>query len=291
MKKEKNVKNKGFWGKMRFHYRIIALNENTLEEAWNTKLSILKICIYLIIYALILIAITSFFIIVSPIRYYLPGYMDSEVREKYLRTSLKLDSIEKAQSINMQYLNNLKLFIEGKVPEDYILDLDSNQIVLENDPRLSKSKIEQEFISQYEENEENTLNIIPSNDSRNQFFFEKPVNGNIIEKFGNNPEKNGIVFFVSKTEPVLASSNGTITYIGYDPDNKRTIQIQHKNGYLSIYKGLTEASKKIGDEVKSGEAIGNIKVDKQQDESKPQTLTYELWNKGQEQNPELFIIY
>lgn len=287
---QKNNKKKGdFWKTLKFNYRVSALNENTLEEVWRIRTSILKGMFLVLFGALFLIAITSVIIITTPIRYYLPGYMDVEIRDKAAKTAIKIDSLERVQMLNNQYIENLRLIMEGELPADYATKEHTSDIVSENDPRLAKSKLEADFTSKYEDKEKYTLNVFPETESNtNKIFFSKPVNGVINDRHNALLGQNGISFNVIKTEPVIASSNGTITYIGYEPDSKKNIQIQHKNGYLSIYKGITETTKKVGDEVKAGEAIGIIRVD---DKEKNQKLTYELWNKGEPLDPELFILF
>ena len=69
-----------FWKKMRFKYKLSFLNENTLEEVFTLRLSRLSGVLTLAIFVVFLITLTSIVIIKTPIRNYLPGYLDSEIR-------------------------------------------------------------------------------------------------------------------------------------------------------------------------------------------------------------------
>lgn len=48
----------------------------------------------LALFAFLLIAFTAFIIIKTPIRNYLPGYLDVEVRKEIMQNALRADSLE-----------------------------------------------------------------------------------------------------------------------------------------------------------------------------------------------------
>ena len=48
---------------------------------------------------LFLIAVTAFIIIKTPIRNYLPGYLDVEVRKEIMQNALRADSLERMMEI------------------------------------------------------------------------------------------------------------------------------------------------------------------------------------------------
>ena len=81
MGKKKQVNKKSFWHRMRFKYKLSFFNEGTLEEVWSFRLSRLSALATLVVFALILITVTSLIIIKTPIRNYLPGYLDVEIRK------------------------------------------------------------------------------------------------------------------------------------------------------------------------------------------------------------------
>ena len=65
-----------------------------LEEVWSFRLSQLSVFIYTCLFAFFLITVTSVIIILTPIRNYLPGYLDMEVRNEILQNVLRADSLE-----------------------------------------------------------------------------------------------------------------------------------------------------------------------------------------------------
>lgn len=289
--KNKNKDKNNFWKKIKFRYRFSAINENTLEEVWRIKTSVFSGAMIFILSGLFLVTVTATLIIATPIRYYLPGYLDVEIRNKSIQTSLKIDSLEQRLLLNDEYIKNIKNVMLGTVPASLVNELDSAKQILENNPKLSKSEIENEFVSQYENEAKYSLSVLQNNNNNpaTVVFFNKPIKGAVIDKFDLKQNKFGMVINVASSEPVVATSDGNIIYIGYDVDNKIIVNIQHKNGYTSIYKGLTETSKKMGDAVKGGEAIGTIKVNKDSDNKN--IFEFQLWNKGIAINPEQFILF
>ena len=286
----KNKDKNNFWKKIKFRYRLSAINENTLEEVWRIKASVFSGAVIFLLLGLFLVIITSTFIIATPIRYYLPGYLDVEIRNKSIQTALKIDSLEQKLLLNDEYIKNIKNVMLGTVPASLVTELDSAKQILNNSPKLEKSEIEKDFVSKYEDDAKYSLNILQNNNNvANAVFFSKPIKGAVVQKFDLDNSNYGLTINVVSSEPVLATSDGNIIYIGYDIDNKMIVNIQHKNGYMSIYKGINVVSKKMGDSVKSGEAIGTIKVDS--DSETKNLLEFQLWNKGTAINPEQYILF
>ena len=81
-KRKRNTNKLSFWKRIRFKYKLSFINENTLEEVWSFRLSQLSVFISLGVFAFSLVAFTALIIIMTPIRNYLPGYLDVEVRKE-----------------------------------------------------------------------------------------------------------------------------------------------------------------------------------------------------------------
>ena len=97
-KQRKNNK-KSFWHRIRFKYKLSFFNETTLEEVWSFRLSQLSAFLSLALFAFFLIAVTALIIIKTPIRNYLPGYLDVEIRKEIMQNALRADSLERMISI------------------------------------------------------------------------------------------------------------------------------------------------------------------------------------------------
>jgi murein DD-endopeptidase MepM/ murein hydrolase activator NlpD len=278
------------WKRLHFKYRLSVMNENTLEEVWNIKASIFSGIVLLVVFAAFLIAVTSFFIIATPVRYYLPGYMDAEVREKALRSAIRVDSLQRQLNYQEAYINNLKNVFNG------VLDMDSVKIadtisISDNDPLLKRTKREKSFVDRYEDEERYNLSVIsPASGPMEGVMFFKPLKGLIVSKFNPVESRYGISVKVASQETVSAVLEGTVIFSGYDLNTGYTTQVQHKNGFISVYKNNTLLLKKTGDEVRTGEAIA-VAGDSKDKETGDLYPEFELWYKGNPVNPEDYIAF
>ncbi len=289
VKKKRNKHN--FWKRLHFKYRLSVMNENTLEEIWKIKASIFSGAILLLVFAFILISVTSTIIIATPIRYYLPGYLDTEVREKALHAAIRTDSLEQQLRYQEAYISNLRGIFEGTRQIDSVKIIDTIS-VSETDPLLKKSDIEKEYVKQYEEKEKYNLSVLSqaTNTPMEGLMFYKPVKGIILNKFNPANNRFGVSITTASKETVSATLEGTVTFSGYDIRTGYTIQIQHKNGFISIYKNTSMLLKSSGDKVRIGEAIAIIDNDKESDNHKL-PFEFELWYKGNAINPESYISF
>lgn len=287
-KKEKNKHN--FWKKLHFKYRLSVLNENTLEETWRIRISIFKGMMLVLVFAITLITLTSIVIISTPIRNYLPGYSDAEVRSIALKNAIVIDSLENAINQQSTYITNLKLVFQGKVQPDSARSEDVITIS-EDDQSLQKSESEKEFNEKYEKEEKYTLSAKTNNANsitEGAVFF-KPADGVIAQKYSPVNNHYGVDLATKAKASVVAVLEGTVIFSGYDTNVGYFIQIQHGNGFVSIYKNINLVLKKVGEQVRTGEIIAVV-GNSSKEKATPH-LHFELWYKGTPVNPESYITF
>lgn len=288
MVKRKDKKRHSFWKRLHFKYRLSILNENTLEEVWKLRVSMFHgIMLYLTSF-FVLMVIASVIIITTPIRNYLPGYLDSEIREQAIRAAIQVDSLERQQSYHLAYMDNIKDIFAGKVQPDSDNKVDT-VVISETDKSLLSTDRERKYREEYEEAEKYNLSTISTSDATptEGVTFFRPVKGLITGKF-SIPSRNYGLQIVTADESVVATLEGSVVFAGY-VDNGYMLQLQHKNGFISVYKGVSMLLKKTGDKVRTGEAIAMVGTGK--DASGKKTLQFELWYKGNPINPELYISF
>ena len=283
-------KTKSFWHRMRFKYKLSFINEGTLEEVWTFRLSRLSAFVTLAVFATFLIVVTSLIIIMTPIRNYLPGYLDVEVRKEIIDNALRADSLERMIQVQSLYLNNVAGILAGTIEIDSIRQIDSlatNDINYE----IPRSELEMQFVSQYEEEEKYNLTVLtdPDRASVSGVFFYKPVNGVVTARYETDIRHYGVDLASAPKESVLATLDGIVIYTGYDPNHGNVIQLQHRNGFVSVYKHNELLLKEVGTHVKAGEAIALVG-----NTGKLSTgphLHFELWYRGNPVNPEEYIAF
>lgn len=286
---QSHKKKRNFWKQIRFKYRLSFLNESTLEEVWTYRLSTLTALLAVILFAFFLIAVTSVLIILTPIRNYLPGYLDVEVRKKMIDNALTVDSLERRLAINTLYLDNVTEILLGSVSLDSLRAIDSLSLV-KPDYNIPRSEKEAEYVSEVEAAEKYSLaSLLPTPAPTDGVLFSTPVRGVISEKYQPETGHYGIDIVSNPGESILVTLSGTVVFIGDDFNYGNVVHIQHKNGFLSIYKHNELILKKVGEEVVAGEAIAIIG-----NSGKLSTgphLHFELWYQGNSYNPEDYIVF
>ena len=280
-----------FWKRIRFKYKISVFNENTLEEIWGLRLSKLSVFLYLFLFSLFLIIITSAIIIKTPIHNYLPGYLNSELRENIIHNALMLDSLEQVAANQTNYLNNMGAILRGNIEIDSIRSVDS--LVWLALDSIGKSERESLFVKNFEEEERYNLSTLPPVLSADELllFFTKPVNGEVdttVVKKSNGDNVYGIDIAVIKDQPVVASQQGTIVYAGYDVTGKYVALVQHELGFATLYEQMDMLLKGVGDKVETGESIGMIRG---VSEKRPGVFHFELWQNGEQRNPVDYVVF
>jgi hypothetical protein len=120
--------------RLRNHYRLVVMNEDTYEEVVKFRLSRLSVYIVLSSVFVLLTILTVALIVFTPIKYYLPGvgYGDARQMKEYRTLKIRTDSMETALRYKQQYVDNLKKVLAGEV-----VKLDTNKLEL---PKIEKSE-------------------------------------------------------------------------------------------------------------------------------------------------------
>ena len=279
---------KAFWHNIKFKYKLTVINENTLEEVVGIHVSKLNGLSWLILSVTVIFLIAASIIAFSPLKNYLPGYMNSEIRAQVVTNALRADSLQQMLQRQQLYIMNIQDIFRGNVKVDTVHSIDS-LTVLRADSLLEKNKQEEEFIKQYEEKERYNLTNINANTAARNFIFYRPTRGRMIANFNAKEKHFGVDIAANPNESVLATLDGTVILADYTAEMGYVIQIQHKQDYVSVYKHCGALLKKQGDVVKAGDVIAL--VGKGDSKGKGSLLYFELWNKGNAIDPSKYIVF
>lgn len=178
---------KAFWRNFKFKYKLTIVNENTLEEVVGLHVSKLNGLSVLITVLTVLFLIAASIIAFTPLRNYLPGYMNSEVRKQIVSNALRVDSLQLLLERQNLYIMNIQDIFSGKVQIDSVRTLDS-LTVARKDTLMERTRREEEFRRQYEESEKYNLSTIISQPDVSKMILYRPVRGMVSAHF--EPEKN-----------------------------------------------------------------------------------------------------
>ena len=276
----KKKRSKAFWNNIKFKYKLTIINENTLEEVVGLHVSKLNGLSVLLSVLTVLFLFAAAIITFTPLRNYLPGYMNSDIRAQVVENALRVDSLQ-------QLVDRQDIF-SGTVRVDTVQSMDSLTTMRE-DSLIARSEREEAFRRQYEETEKYNLTSITTQPDVNGLIFYRPTRGMISDHFDAEKKHFGTDIAANPNESVLATLDGTGILSTYTAETGYLIEVQHNQDFVSVYKHCGSLLKREGDTVKGGEAIALV--------GNSGTLTtgphlhFELWHRGRPVNPEKYIVF
>ena len=119
--------------RLRSHYRLVIMNEDTFEEVVKFKLTRMGVYIVLSTVFILMVGLTASLIIFTPLKYYLPGTGMGNANQikEYRQLKIRTDSMEQARKYQDNYLKNIQKVLQGNVKA-----LDTNKIIL---PKVENS--------------------------------------------------------------------------------------------------------------------------------------------------------
>ncbi|MCK0130269.1 M23 family metallopeptidase [Flavobacteriaceae bacterium F08102] len=271
--------------KLTFKYRLVVLNEDTFEERFSFKLNRLNVLVLGTVFSILLIGITTVLITLTPLKEYIPGYASTELKKQATDLVYRADSLEQKLAVNNKYIENIQQVLTGKI-KDITINRDSieEQIRLE-ESQLAPSAIDSVFREEIER--EDRYSIFTQATKNSSIVFFAPVSGKITEGYNPKEKHYAIDIAVENDSPVKAVADGTVIFTGFTVETGFVIILEHKKGFLSVYKHNASIHKEQGDLVKSGEAIAI--AGSTGDFSTGPHLHFELWNDGFPVNPLHYI--
>ena len=281
-------KRKAFWKNFKFKYKLTITNENTLEGIVGIHVSKLNGVSVLLSAVTVIFLIASLIIVFTPLRNYLPGYMNTEVREQVVMNALRADSLQGMLERQRMYIMNIQDIISGNIKADSVSTMDS-LTTARTEELMERTQAEDEFRKQYEETERYNLTTIDNAPTVTGLIFFRPTRGMLSSTFDANQKHFGIDIAASPNESVLATLDGTVILATYTADTGYVIQVQHSQNLVSVYKHCGSLLKRVGDTVKAGEAIAL--VGNTGEKTTGPHLHFEIWNRGRALDPSKYIVF
>lgn len=279
---------KAFWNNIKFKYKLTIINENTLEEVVGIHVSKLNGLSVLLSACTVIFLIAAVIIIFTPLRNYLPGYMNSEVRSQVVTNVLRADSLQAALERQNLYMMNIRDILSGQIKADSVKSVDS-LTALRAEELMARSEEEKNFRDRYEAKERYNLTAVTGARDAAGLIFYRPVRGLMTREFNPQEKHWGLDLTADPNESILSALDGTVVFASYTAEDGYVIQVQHSQDFLTIYKHCGSLMKQVGDKVKGGEVIALI--GKLGAEEEQPHLHFELWHKGIPMNPEKYVVF
>ncbi|MDG1476809.1 MAG: M23 family metallopeptidase [Vicingaceae bacterium] len=276
--------------RLKHKYRLVILNEDTFEEKMSLRLSQLNVFVVAGISSLVLILMVILLIAFTPLKEFIPGYANVNVRKQGVENYLKSDSISVALAQNNLYIENIKHIIQGEVIElngELAIDSAVSYEGIVNEP-IEEDSVLRNMIET--EEKYNLFNKAGSGSGNiGSFIFLQPLKGTVTNRFDVDEKHFGIDVVAPKNEAIKATLDGTVIFAEWTVETGYVIQLQHADNIVSIYKHNSVLHKKVGDYVKAGEVVAI--VGNSGEFSTGPHLHFELWYNGIPINPEDYMMF
>ena len=287
--KEKN--NNPFFIKLKHKYRLILMNDSSLEEQISFRFSALDVitvltigCVLLFVFFLLLVGYT-------PLNEFVPGKASSSLHKELIAITLKTDSLEKKLLVNELYLKNITAIVNGEDPIN--ISTENTLVLSASETELSFKKSKEDSLLRLAVEAEDKISISPTDKKDNlemeSTLFFSPIKGVVIHGFDRKKNHFGTDIVAKQDEPIKCVFDGVVVISHWTSETGNVIGVQHANGMFSLYKHNSILFKRAGEYVKSGEVIAII--GNSGELSSGPHLHFELWHKGTPVNPENYISF
>jgi murein DD-endopeptidase MepM/ murein hydrolase activator NlpD len=280
---------KRFIRRLRHKYRFVVMNDDTFEEKVSLKLTPLNLFTLVGSVTILLIVLVTSLIAFTPLREYIPGYADVNMRRQVISLALRTDSLESAMLSKDAYMANIGNILSGK-NIDTTGKTKPQVTQKQQDQPLLPGKHEVELRQQIESQDPYSLGHEESSRSSiSSFFFFTPLKGIVTTPFNASEEHYGVDVVGPENEAIKATLDGTVVLANWTSETGYVIQVQHSNNLISVYKHNSALMKKVGQYVKAGEVIAII-GNSGENTTGPH-LHFELWNNGSPVDPQDYMVF
>ena len=169
-------------------------------------------------------------------------------------------------------------------------------------PEVTEKSIEKEAVGKgYEEAKKEEE--VPVVENVTPLVIPPVKNGEMLDNFTDSElvfhetyqdyrTHNGVDILTKKDTPVVAVKNGVVIKNEFDYEDGYTVEIEHDDGLVSVYKNLAnDKTVKVGQVVKSGETIGTVGDSAVSESCMESHLHFEIKEDTIEVNPTDYITF
>lgn len=270
-------------------YRVVVSNNETFEEKFSFRLT--GMILFTIIGAgtVFLVVITTLLIAFTPLREYIPGYVDEDLLQTSYRNGLATDSLTMEVEKQALMIASLQRVFSGEDLSS-LLPTDTARIKGNYDTLTLTHALEDSMLRiQVEKSIQTVVNSPKSRYNISPPFFQTPVRGNIAATFNRATNHFGVDIISEANTPVLSVLDGTVLSAEWTPQTGYTLILIHAEGMISVYKYCSALLKAKGDSVKVGEPIGFVGPAEKY--TIGYCLHFELWYNGIPVDPREYLLF
>jgi hypothetical protein len=109
------AKRRHIFKRLNTHYRLVFIDDTSLQEVASFRLTMRKLYILFSSIFVFVIVVTVCILLLTPLKYYIPGYAGGSNRREVIQLKRTVDSLTDLTAAQEEFQNNLKNVIAGDV--------------------------------------------------------------------------------------------------------------------------------------------------------------------------------
>jgi murein DD-endopeptidase MepM/ murein hydrolase activator NlpD len=295
-------------------YQIKILNNDTFAEVATYRLSVFNFYVFVSSLFVGFTILGMFLIAFTPLRKVVPGYGGYGSERSVFELYERVDSIDRAMRAHETYAKNVRRALTDdverekdvpkndaktpSVPIDSInVDASPEEMRIRAGGGSGDEDIEAPTTAsnpqpstpnpQSSIQEAKAIRVGSRNDRLESMYLQTPISGTVNFGFSLDKKHYGLDIAAPKNTPIKSVADGFVIAADWTLETGNTIAVQHANNVVSFYKHNSSNLKKVGDKVKTGEAIAII--GNTGEHTTGPHLHFELWKDGKALNPQEYI--
>lgn len=277
-----------------FRKKRISMSDPILrEEEWAVHLSPMGLlgavgAFLLLIFALVLVLVAY-----TPVLDIFPGYRTAAEKQHddLVQNMMRIDSLERRMSDMLTYNENIAMILEGRSPVVRTPLNDGDTTSLDKTlvpPSQFDSLLRAEMEGDGDYSLARTLRSREQGDGK--LFFAAPVEGIITRHFSRDDNYLGVGIQAAPNAPVTSIDDGTVIDVVTGGERGTLVTVQHFNGFVSMYRNLSQVLVSKGQVLKSRQVIGYNAMADAGKKDNP-LVEMEIWSEGKAVDPENYIVF
>ncbi len=262
------------------------------EEDWSVHVSKAALVGSAIVFVLLLFVLVLVLVAYTPILDVFPGYRTSAERQQdeLVHNIMRIDSLERRMSDMLTYNENIAMILEGRTPvvRTPLNDGDTTRL---DKTLVPPSEFDSLLRLQMEgEGDYSLARTLRSREQGGRLMFAAPVEGIITRHFSRDDNYLGVGIQSAPNSPITSIDDGAVVDVVTGGEQGTVVTVQHFNGYISIYRNLSQVLVSKGQVLKSRQVIGYNAMRDDVSKSNP-LVEVEIWTEGKAVDPENYIVF
>jgi murein DD-endopeptidase MepM/ murein hydrolase activator NlpD len=204
---------------------------------------------------------------------------------------MRIDSLERRMNDMLTYNENISMIMEGRTPALRTPLSDGDTTVLDK-TLVPPSQFDSLLRAQMEGDGDYSLarTLQRRTQGDNTLIFVAPADGIITRHFSREDNYLGVGIQAAPNAPVTSIDDGVVMDVATLGEKGSVVVVQHFNGFVSIYRNLSQVLVAKGQSIKSRQVIGYNSMPSVGDRTNP-IVEVEIWNEGKAVDPEVYIVF